>query len=251
MADAPDPRSAENETSPGVGSGELWWGWWPRLDYGRGLALQQRLHGARRRGAIPDSMVVTEHLPTVTLGRRGSLADLLLGPSALAARGIALYRVGRGGRATFHGPGQLVAYPIVDLRGTRLGVRRFVHALEEALARVVGGMGIAAEPGRRDPGLWVGDRKIGAVGIEIVAGVSRHGIALNLGNDLSGFGYIVPCGLPQCLATSAGALGVKAADTRTAGGMFAGALATLLGLRPRELEPRRMEQMASSGSIIT
>jgi len=226
----------------GWGAAVLLWAYWPRLDYASGLALQHRLHAARGRGEIPDVLLVTEHPATVTLGRRGSLADLPLGPSALAARGIALYQVGRGGRATFHGPGQLVAYPIVDLRALQIGPRRFVEALERAAVQVLRASGIEAEGGIPVPGVWVENRKIAAIGVEILGGITRHGLSLNLAGELGPFDFVVQCGIADSHATSVDALGVSPPRPIEVGAALANELGTVLGLHPREADATSLLQ---------
>jgi lipoate-protein ligase B len=215
----------------------LWWAYRPRLDYAHGLALQHRLHTARRRGEIPDVLLLTEHPPTVTLGRRGSLADLPLGPGQLAARGIALYQVGRGGRATFHGPGQMVAYPIIDIRAVPMGPKSFAHAIVQAAVQALQSIGVEAEAGTMEPGVWVRGRKIGAVGVEILGGITRHGLSLNLGGQLEPFEFIVQCGLPSTHATSVDALGLPPPQPIEVGAALAGGLSTSLGLSPLEVAP--------------
>jgi len=214
----------------------LWWAYWPRLDYSAGLALQHRLHAARGRGEIPDVLVVTEHLPTVTLGRRGSLADLPLGARELAARGIGLYKVGRGGRATFHGPGQLVLYPIVDLRALRIGPRRFVEAIEQATIHVLRAIGVKAERGKAVPGVWVGTHKIAAVGLEILDGVTRHGLSLNLRREITPPDLIIPCGMPDVRPTSVDALANSPPSPIEVGSALARELAAMLDLSPCQVE---------------
>ena len=228
----------------------LLWACWPRLDYARGLALQHRLHAARRRGDVPDVVIVTEHPPTVTLGRRGSLADLPAGPSELAARRIALFRVGRGGRATFHGPGQLVAYPIVDLAERRLGPRRFVEAMENALAAALRACGVDGIRSGPMPGLWVGDRKLAAIGIEILDGVTRHGLAVNLRGVMDGFEAIVPCGAAAHRPISVEALGIRPPQPRDVADRFCDELAGALGLESRAVGPAAFDERASGSTWL-
>lgn len=179
-----------------------------RLSHHAALAVQEALAAARRRDERPDTLLLVEHPPTVTLGRRAVPGDLGAGAEALAERGIEVVTVGRGGGATYHGPGQLVGYPIARVgRGGR-GVRAWVGALERVLvgaARALGAPAVA-RPGR--PGAWVGEAKIGALGIEIHHGVSRHGFALNVAMDLEPFDWIVPCRMP----------GLRAVDVARAAG---------------------------------
>ena len=171
------------------------------VEYRIALAAQERIAAERERGARGDTLLLLEHPPTITLGRRASAADVLWDPSRLESAGIGVERVGRGGRATYHGPGQLVGYPIVRLgRGGR-GVRRFVADLEALLLEVSRGFGVRAAIRPGHPGLWVGERKLASIGVEVRGGVSRHGFALNVDVDLRPFEAIVPCGMPGLALT--------------------------------------------------
>jgi len=167
-----------------------------RVPYGPTHALQERLVRARQSGAIPDTLLLLEHEPVVTLGRGAHAEHLLRSREWLTDHGIEVHETGRGGDVTYHGPGQLVAYPILDLSPDRRDVRRYVRDLEEWMIRIAGAFGVRAG---REPGLngaWVdGARKIGAVGVRISRWVTMHGIALNVRPSLAHFGYIVPCGI--------------------------------------------------------
>ena len=182
----------------------LRWALWPRLAYDDAVALQARLVDARRAGAA-DCVIATEHEPVVTLGRRAGAADCLLTPAELARRGVALHRTERGGLATYHGPGQLVLYPIVDVRG--IGVRRFVALLEGAALAVVGAAGLRGTTRTGAPGVWVGEAKVAAIGVRVACGVSSHGAAINLCGDVTPFAWIRPCGVPGGVAGALDALG--------------------------------------------
>jgi len=164
--------------------------------------------GARAEGEIPDTLLLLEHDPVLTLGRQADESHVLARPSELRRRRIEVMRVERGGEVTYHGPGQLVAYPILRLGDRELMVRPLVTALEEAMIETCAELGVATL--RRDghPGCWVaGDggrphRKIGALGLRIERGVSYHGIALNIAPDLRDFELIDPCGMPGLISTS-------------------------------------------------
>jgi lipoyl(octanoyl) transferase len=199
-----------------------------QLDYGEGLRLQRKLVDLRKAGEIGDVLLLLEHSPVITLGRNAKSANLLASTEALSARGVELFECDRGGDVTFHGPGQLVGYPIFDLReysssrlsalGSELerprrktlGAVDFVRRLEEVLIRTCGDFGI---PTRRVPGLtgvWTEDReaadfvekKIAAIGVHISRSVTSHGFALNVNTDLSYFDLIVPCGIAAKPVTS-------------------------------------------------
>lgn len=176
------------------------WQWRGRLPYAQALDEQRARRAAIQAGAAPEALWLLEHDPVITLGRRG--AEGLAPPSALAARGVSVVQTERGGLATFHGPGQLVAYLMVDATGRGWGVRRFVVAIEDALIDWLAMMGVQA--GRRAglPGVWVGTDKIAALGLHFSRGVSMHGLAVNLTTDLSWFDLFVPCGVTDGGVTS-------------------------------------------------
>lgn len=172
--------------------------------YGEALALQQSLVDTRRHGQVPDQLLLLEHPPVITLGARtrNRFDHVLATPSILAARGIELVETGRGGDVTYHGPGQLVGYPILDLKPDRCDVHRYVRDLEEVLIRAVAAFGIEAE---RLPGLtgaWVGGEKLAAIGVRISRWITSHGFALNVSTDLEAFSLIVPCGITDRGVTS-------------------------------------------------
>jgi lipoate-protein ligase B len=165
------------------------------VEYSTALALQERLAAERSRDARPDTLLLLQHPPTITLGRRASDSDILWDAARLKDAGIGVARVGRGGRATYHAPGQLVGYPIVRLSKLGRGVRRFVADLESLLVEVSAQFGVKAGVRHGHPGVWVGDKKLGSIGIEVRRGVTRHGFALNVDVDLEPFRAIVPCGI--------------------------------------------------------
>ena len=215
--------------------------WLGRIGYREAWALQKSLVDARVAGDIDDRLLLLEHDAVLTLGRQADEAHVLASPRELRRRGIEVVRVERGGEVTYHGPGQLVAYPILRLGDRGILVRPLVTALEEAMIRTCAALGVEAM--RRDghPGCWVaGDagrppRKIGALGLRIERGVSYHGIALNVDPDLRDFDLIDPCGVPGLVSTSiADELGRTAEPPRTeaveaAGRLFAEAFASAIG----------------------
>lgn len=165
------------------------------VEYGRALDLQRSLHRLRMASAIPDTLVLLEHPPVVTVGRNADLRHLLVSKEELIQQGIELYHVERGGDITFHGPGQLVGYPVFLLQGGLTGVRRHVERLQEGLIRGLARLGVKA--GRREGhiGVWVENRKIASIGVAVSRRVTLHGFALNVRDRLNGFQLIVPCGL--------------------------------------------------------
>jgi lipoyl(octanoyl) transferase len=172
-----------------------------RMPYAQAFELQQTLVERRKRGEIPDQLLIVEHPPVVTMGRNGNAANLLAEPDLLARAGIGFHHTDRGGDVTYHGPGQIVGYPIFDLREWKRDVVAYVRALEEVLIGAVAEFGIAARRLAGATGVWVstpgGLAKIAAIGVHISRWVTSHGFALNVDTDLSYFRYIVPCGLTK------------------------------------------------------
>lgn len=222
------------------GPGPIVASWLGRVDYHEAHALQKRLVAERADGAIADQLLLLEHPPVLTLGRHSDPAHVLADAATLAARGIEVIRVERGGEVTYHGPGQLVAYPIIDLARRRLMIRPMVRALESALVATCAAHDVAAD--RRDghPGCWCSaggpdPRKIGALGLRVERGVTYHGIALNVTVDLAGFELIDPCGMPGVISTSIarerGEAGTEptTASVEHAAGIFAAAFAAEFG----------------------
>lgn len=173
-----------------------------RIEYQAAHDLQKQLQARRIAGEIPDTVLLLEHDPVLTLGRAARQQNVLASEAALAAMGVAVHEVGRGGDVTYHGPGQLVAYPIVDLNPDRRDVRKYVWSLEEAMIRTCGTFGIDASRVSGLNGAWTGERKVGAVGVRISRWVTMHGLALNVSTDLSAFDLIVPCGIADKGVTS-------------------------------------------------
>ena len=214
--------------------------WLGRVPYRDAWDLQKRLAAARASGVIGDQLLLLEHPAVLTLGRQAEESHVLAPAALLESRGIELIRVERGGEVTYHGPGQLVAYPILHLADRGLLLRSYVRALEAALIATCAASGVAA--GRRDghPGCWVDPdgarpRKIGALGIRVERGVAYHGIALNVDVALADFDLIDPCGMPGLASTSIAAeLGHRdeapsTARVAEAASVFAPALARALG----------------------
>jgi lipoyl(octanoyl) transferase len=167
------------------------------VPYADALDLQKALVEQRKADEIPDQLLFLEHPPVITVGvkSRSGRSHILDTPAGLAAQGIELFETGRGGDVTYHGPGQLVGYPILDLRPDRCDVHRYVRDLEEALIRAVAAFGITAERVTGLTGVWVGQDKLAAIGVRIARWVTSHGFALNVGTDLTHFRLIVPCGI--------------------------------------------------------
>ena len=173
------------------------------IPYAEALALQSDLVGRRRTGDIPDQLLLLQHPHVITLGTASSRSHVLADESRRRELGVDLVDVGRGGDVTYHGPGQLVGYPILDLKPDRKDVHQYLRDLEVVLVHTLDEMGIRGEPVPNLTGVWVGGRKIAAIGVRISSGwITSHGFALNVSNDLSFFETIVPCGIQDVSVTS-------------------------------------------------
>jgi lipoyl(octanoyl) transferase len=197
-----------------------------RVDYDSALELQEHVRERRARGEVPDVLLLLEHPPVYTLGRGADPADLGAAGTGL----VPIRRVGRGGAVTFHGPGQVIGYPIVALEGPRADVRAYLRALESALIRAACEWEIVAGRVPGATGVWVQGRKLASIGIGVRSGVTTHGFALNVSTDLSYFRPIVPCGLQNVRMTSFASEGREAAAAAVEASV-ARALAEVLGYR--------------------
>jgi lipoyl(octanoyl) transferase len=173
------------------------------VPYAEGLRLQEDLVARRREGEIPDTLVLLRHPHVITLGSSADPSHVLLGPEERTARGVELHEVGRGGDVTYHGPGQLVAYPILDLKPDRKDLHAYLRDLEEVLIRTAGEFGVVARRREGLTGAWTDRGKLAAVGVRVSSQwITSHGVALNVGADLGLFDAIVPCGLEGEAVTS-------------------------------------------------
>jgi len=182
----------------------LHWEFLGRVSYAEALELQLAARAGLKSGEGAERFLLLEHPHVYTLGRNASGADVLAGPEWLAARGVEVVECDRGGQVTYHGPGQLVGYPIVNLSPDRRDIRRYVRDLQEVLIRTLAGYGLAARPGegQENIGIWVGEEKIASIGVHLSRWITTHGFALNVATDLSYFAGIIPCGLHQVRMTS-------------------------------------------------
>lgn len=169
-----------------------------KIKYVDAWELQKKLHSLRVNNVISDSLILLEHYPVITLGKFGDENNLLMSKDDLGKLGISYYRVDRGGDITYHGPGQLVGYLIFKVEG----IKNFIIKIEKVLINVLSKYNINANLDLKNPGVWIEDRKIAAIGIAIKKKVSYHGFALNISNDLNPFSYIIPCGLKDKKVTS-------------------------------------------------
>jgi lipoyl(octanoyl) transferase len=218
----------------------LRWAWLGTVSYGDAWTLQREVALARRSGGLDDdALLLLEHPPVYTMGRQGEARHLGDGPEALRAAGAEFLEVDRGGSVTFHGPGQLVAYPIVRLAGifpipghpAHGDVDRYLRALEAGLIATAANYGV--EVARRPPltGVWSGERKLGAIGVKLAGGVTTHGVALNVATDLSWFDRVTPCGIEGAGVSSLETLGAPGHTPAEAAPVLAAGLASAFGCR--------------------
>jgi lipoate-protein ligase B len=179
--------------------------WLGRVPYRPTYELQRLVAELRAEGKMPDVLLLLEHEPVYTLGRRGTAGEILLDSHELGERGIEVVETDRGGRVTYHGPGQLVGYPILDL-GPAADLVAYVRTLERALIGVADDFGVAAGTLEGHTGVWVGDSKLAAIGVHVSRGITTHGFALNVSTDLGAFNGIIPCGIVDKGVTSLEAL---------------------------------------------
>ncbi len=204
-----------------------------RVAYGEALQIQSALVEERRAGRIPDTFVLLEHPHVVTLGtqRDGGRDHIVATPEKLEELGVEVFETGRGGDVTYHGPGQIVGYPIVDLRPDRCDVHRYVRDLEEVMIRVTAGHGLEAGRIKGLTGVWVRGEKIGAIGVRISRWITSHGFAFNVTTDLSFFRLIVPCGISDRGVTSLEKLTGRRIETAEAEQSFVRHFCDVFGAR--------------------
>lgn len=218
------------------------------VEYRQAWALQRALAQAVADGAADNTLLLLEHPPTYTLGRRSKPGDLLAPREALAAMGAEVVEVDRGGEITFHGPGQLVGYPIVSLRGGS-GPLHYVRALEATLIGALAEYGVAAGRVEGLTGVWVGDAKIGAIGVKISRGVTMHGFALNVNTDLAWFQHIVPCGIRGKSVTSMERLLGRTLPLEVVASVAAERLGGELGLKMRRVLAPEVAAYTPAGEV--
>jgi len=186
------------------------------VDYQEALLMQERVAEARREGTFgEDVLFLLEHPPTITIGRQGTTGELLAGAATLEKMNVRVYHIGRGGRLTYHGPGQLVGYPIIDLRRHGRDLHRYLRRLEETIIRSLRSFGI--EGGRKEglTGVWIGENKVASIGIQVKRWITMHGFALNVSVDMRHFQLLQPCGFSADVMTSMQELAAEPVDMKT------------------------------------
>ena len=230
-----DARSTSELSLPAFEAGDrsLWVVGPEKLRYGPAWDLQKALLAARVEQEVPDLLLLVEHPPVYTIGRRGGDEHLLVGPTFLESKGAEVHHIDRGGDITFHGPGQLVGYPILDLTEHRRDVHWYLRQLEESLIRTLAEFGIEAGRQQGLTGVWIGDEKVAAIGIKVSRWVTMHGFALNVTTDLRYFDYIVPCGIPDKKVTSMERLLGRSLPLEEVAATFTRVFSEVFRLRPR------------------
>jgi lipoyl(octanoyl) transferase len=227
------------------------------LSYAAALELQRDVARRRITGEIAeDVLLLVEHPPVVTLGRTAQGSNLIVSPDFLASHGVELFETERGGDITFHGPGQLVGYPVIDLKRHRKDLHWYLRQVEEALIQAIGAFGIAGGRVDKYTGVWVeadrdSRRKIASIGVHARDWVTWHGFALNVNTDLRYFDLIIPCGIAGVTMTSvARELRQGSADIRAVAHEVTGAFGRVFGLTPRSLEPTRLQQLGVAAAAV-
>jgi lipoate-protein ligase B len=219
------------------------------IDYGEALRLQHLLVAARKtRVLATDLLILLEHPPVFTLGRRGGRENLIVATKVLTNAGIQVIQAERGGNITYHGPGQLVAYLILDLEAAKMGVKDFVRFLEEVMIRTAADWGVAAVRNPVNRGIWVGNSKMGSIGIAIRRGITYHGLAFNVDVSLEPFGWINPCGLPDVGVTSLKLASGRSLSMASVRQVFKGHIQTVFGTELVTLERDEIDNLTTSGS---
>jgi len=204
--------------------------WLGRVPYAEALELQRDAARARAAGASPDRLLLLEHNDVITIGRASRDGHVLIAPDEARRSGVTIVESDRGGDVTYHGPGQLVGYPIVQLAGERRDLHRYVRDVEAALIAALAELGVGARARAGLTGVWVGDEKIASIGVRVSRWVTSHGFALNVATDLDRFRWIVPCGIDGCRMTSVARAGGRAAAAADAAPVVSAAFAERFGL---------------------
>ena len=180
--------------------------------YENAMNLQSKLQQMLRWKKLPNILLTLEHPPIITIGKTGSNQDFKTSTEVILDANVKIIKTNRGGKATYHGPGQLITYPIINLRELRLGPQKYIYKIEETIITTLNEFGVNGKRSNGNPGVWVEDSKIAAVGVKISEGISSHGFSINLTTDLSCFDFIVPCGIPDKSGCSLYSLGIKPID---------------------------------------
>jgi len=232
-----------------MGSLEIWVARLGLVPYDQAFELQKRLERARWAGELPDLLLLLEHPPVYTRGRRTTADELPMGEQWYRGQGIEVVDSDRGGRVTYHGPGQLVGYPIVSLRPYRDDVHDYVRRMEEVIVRSLATVGVEAGPLESLTGVWTpARRKIASIGVHVNRGVTTHGFAINVNNDLQPFEWVVPCGIDHCQMTSVMRELGRAQDMGGFMDLVCAEFANVYGRRPVAVPPPQLAPLEAVGA---
>jgi lipoate-protein ligase B len=215
--------------------------WTEPVDYAEAYRIQTRLWERNLSGEEPDSLLLLTHPPTFTIGKSGSIENLLVDRDALGEQGMPVFFTDRGGDITYHGPGQLVGYPIVDLRRRGKDIHAYIRDLQEVLIRTLADFSVAAHRDEEHIGVWVGDEKIAAIGVRVRKWVTMHGIALNVNPTMDHFSYINPCGIVDRGVTSLSRLLLREVDMEEVAERFTDRFAEVFAVNAHRMPPERIE----------
>jgi len=216
----------------------------PITDYNEALALQERIVAARVRGSLVDDVLIfIEHKPVFTLGKRGGRQFLRVSESFLSSQEISVIQTERGGSITYHGPGQLVAYPVISLKENGLSVAAYVELLEEVMLRCAADYGVACRRDKKNRGVWTDVKKIGSLGIRVKRNVAMHGLALNVCPDLAPFSWMSPCGIEMAVVTSLAAEKRETVSVSTVRQRMAAWFASLFRVELKPIGPAELDVM--------
>jgi lipoyl(octanoyl) transferase len=219
------------------------------VPYRDALEAQRRLAEARRADQIPDALMLLEHPPVYTRGRRSGPEELPMGAEWYEAQGIEVCDTDRGGRVTYHGPGQLVVYPIVSLRPYSDDVHEYVRRLERVATGALADLGIEAGTIEGLTGVWAGERKIGSIGVHVSRGITTHGLAVNVRNDLQPFEWVVPCGIEGCRVTSVSRELGSEREVEDLAGPLVARFEQVYGRRPVSADPAEVGLRPSAATL--
>ena len=180
--------------------------------YLKAMEIQSKLHNLIWTNKLPNTLLTLEHPHLITIGKTGSCQDIKISSKIISDAGIKIIRTNRGGKVTYHGPGQIITYPIINLRKLNLGPQKYIFKIEDTIIKTLSEFGVASNRSAGNPGVWVQDAKIAAVGVKISQGITTHGFSINLNPNLSYFDFIVPCGIPDKSVCSLNSLGIKTID---------------------------------------
>ena len=206
------------------------------IDYKKALKLQESVFQYKKEGKLQEDVVILlQHPPTITIGRKGSLKEILVGIRELKQKGVFFYEIGRGGKVTYHGPGQLVGYPILDLRSYGRDLHLYLRGLEEVIIKTLDEFGIKAHRKEGLTGVWIKNKKVASIGIQVKSWISMHGFALNVNCDLTYFNLIQPCGMESEVMTSITKILNKNIDIKEVEEKLIPNLAKVFSLTPKEI----------------